>query len=410
MLLNRRSALAGTAAIAASRAARAQPAAPERVRIGVLTDLSGQYRDNSGPTSVLAAKQAVEEFRPEAHGFTVEVLAADHQQKPDIGAAVARQWFDRDGVDAIADMNNTAIALAVKTIVEAKDKVSLITGAASAELTSKYCSPNAVHWAPDTYADAHSTGGSILRDGGTSWFLIVPDYTFGHALEREAAALIQKDGGKLVGSVAYPFPGTTDFSSYLVQAQASGAKVVGFCNTGGDMENCVKQAHEFGLTQGGARIAALFGFITEVHAMGLQVGQGLLLSETFYWNLDDRTRAFTRRFLPKAAGNYPSSLHASCYAGVLHYLKAVAEMGPAQAKASGRGAVAAMKALPTDDDCFGRNSIRADGRFLCPVYLFQVKTPAESRMPWDVYNVAATTPADRAWRPLSEGSCPMVHA
>ncbi len=410
MLLSRRSALAGTAAITAVRAARAQAAVSEHVRVGVLTDLSGQYRDNSGPTSVLAAKQAVEEFRPEAHGFTVEILAADHQQKPDVGAAAARQWFDRDGVDAIADMNNTAIALAVRTVVEQKDKVSLITGAASAELTGKYCSPNAVHWAPDTYADAHSTGGSILRDGGTSWFLIVPDYTFGHALEREAAALIKQDGGTLVGIVAYPFPGTTDFSSYLVQAQASGAKVVGFCNTGGDMENCVKQAHEFGLTQGGARIAALFGFITEVHSMGLQVGQGLLLSETFYWDLDDRTRAFTQRFLPKTAGNYPSSLHASCYAGVLHYLKAVAALGPAQAKASGRGAVAKMKATPTDDDCFGRNSIRADGRFLCPVRLFQVKTPAESRTPWDLYNLVATTPADRAWRPMSEDSCPMVHA
>ena len=408
MRLTRRRALAGSAALAASRA-RAQPA-PGLVRVGVLTDLSGQYRDNSGPTSVLAAKQAVEDFRPEAHGFTVEILAADHQQKPDVGATVARQWFDRGGVDAVADMNNTAIALAVKSIVEAKDKVSLITGAASADLTGKHCSPNAVHWAPDTYADAHSTGGSILRDGGSSWFLIVPDYAFGHTLEREAAALIQERGGKVLGSVAYPFPGTTDFSSFLVQAQASGAKVVGFCNTGGDMENCVKQAHEFGLAQGGARIAALFGVITEVHAMGLQVGQGLLLSETFYWDLDDRTRAFTRRFLPKTAGNYPSSLHASCYAGVLHYLKTVAELEPARAKTSGREAVAAMKRLPTDDDCFGQNSIRADGRFLCPVHLFQAKTPPESRMPWDLYTLVAATPADKAWRPLAEGSCPMVHA
>ena len=333
MTLSRRSVLTGTVVMAAPLAgrgpARAQPAA-QTVRIGVLTDLSGQYRDNSGPTSVLAAKQAVEDFRPEAHGFTVEILAADHQQKPDIGAAVARQWLDRDGVDAVADMNNTAVALAVRSAVEEKDKVSLITGAASADLTGKYCSPNAVHWAPDTYADAHSTGGSILRDGGTSWFLIVPDYTFGHALERAAASLIQAGGGKVLGSVAYPFPSTTDFSSFLVQAQASGAEVVGFCNTGGDMENCVKQAHEFGLVQGGARIAALFGFITEVHSMGLQVGQGLLLSETFYWDLDDRTRAFTRRLLPKTSGNYPSSLHASCYAGVLHYLKAGAALGPAR--------------------------------------------------------------------------------
>jgi len=409
MLLSRRSALAGTAAAFIGHDTRAQPAA-ETMRIGVLTDLSGQYRDNSGPTSVLAAKQAVEDFRPEAHGFTVEILAADHQQKPDVGATVARQWLDRGGVDAIADMNNTAIALAVRTIVEERDKVSLITGAASAVLTGASCSANAVHWAPDTYADAHSTGGSILRDGGNSWFLIVPDYTFGHALEHEAVSLVQAGGGKIVGTVAYPFPGTTDFSSFLVQAQASGAKVIGFCNTGGDMENCVKQAREFGLARNGTRIVALFGFITEVHSMGPQVGQGLLLSETFYWDLDDRTRAFTRRFLPKAAGNYPSSLHASCYAGVLHYLKAVAELGPARAKASGREVVAAMKAMPTDDDCFGQCSIRADGRFLCPVYLFQVKTPGESKGPWDLYDLVATTPADRAWRPLAEGGCPLVHA
>ena len=330
----------------------------------MLTDLSGQYRDNSGPTSVLAAKQAVEDFHPEQHGFKVEILSADHQQKPDVGVAVARQWFDREGVDAVADLNNSAIALAVAGIVNQKNKVQLTTGAASSDLTGKYCSPNAIHWAPDTYSVVHSTGGSVVRHGGKKWFLVVPDYTFGRTLEREAIPVIESGGGKILGSVAYPFPGTTDFSSFLIQAQGVGADVIGFCNTGGDMENCVKQAHEFGLAKSGVRIVALFGFITEVHSMGLETGQGLLLSETFYWNLNDRTRAFTNRFLPKAGDNYPSSLHASCYSGVMHYMRAVAKIGPAQAKASGREAIAAMKEMPTDDDCFGACSVRSDGRFI----------------------------------------------
>ncbi len=379
------------------------------IRIGVLTDLSGQYRDNSGPTSVLAAHQAVEDFQPEAHGFTVEVLAADHQQKPDIGVTVARQWYDRQDVDAIADLNNTAIALAVGSITVEKNKVQLITGAASADLTGKSCSPNAIHFAPDTWGDSHSTGGAVLRAGGDSWFLIVSDYAFGHTLEREVTSLIAASGGKVVGSAAYPFPGTTDFSSYLVQAQASGAKVVGFCNTGGDMENCVKQAHEFGLAERGMTVVALFGFITEVKSIGLDVAQGLQVSETFYWDLNDRTRAFTARFLAKSPTNYPSSLHASCYAGVTHYLKAVAELGPIRAKASGLDVIAAMKRMPTEDDCFGRCSVRIDGRFLCPTYLFQAKRPAESRSAWDVYSLVATTPGDRAFCPLSDNACPLAH-
>jgi branched-chain amino acid transport system substrate-binding protein len=409
MILSRRGVLIGGAAAASIGSAKAQPGM-ETIRIGVLTDLSGQYRDNSGPTSVLAAKQAVEDFNPSAHGFNVEILAADHQQKPDIGVSVAREWFDRQNVDAIADVNNTAIALAVNGVTVEKNKALLITGAASSDLTGKACSTHAIHFAADTWADSHSTAGAVLRSGGDSWFLIISDYTFGHALEREVTALIKAEGGKVVGSVAYPFPGTTDFSSYLVQAQASGAKVVGFCNTGGDMENCVKQANEFGLKQRGMKIAALLGFVTEIKSMGLETGQGLLVSETFYWDLNDRTRAFTKRFLPKTPHNYPSSLHASCYAGVTHYLKAVAELGPAKARASGIDTINAMKRMPTDDDCFGPASIRADGRFVCPIYLFQVKTPAESKSPWDVYNTVATTPADKAFRPMADGGCPLIHA
>ena len=412
MPLSRRSLLAAAAGapVATGLARRAAAQAPAKtLRIGVLTDLSGPYRDNSGPTSVLAAHQAVEDFHPEAHGFRVEIVSADHQQKADIGAAVARQWFDRDQVDAITDVNNTAIALAVQTIAAEKDKALLITGAASADLTGKYCSPQAVHFAPDTYCDVHSTGGAVLRGGGDSWFMIVSDYTFGHALESEARRLVGEGGGHVLGAVAYPFPGTTDFSSYLLQAQASGAKVIGLCNTGGDMENCVKQAHEFGLAKT-MKIAALTGFITEVKSMGLETAQGLLLSETFYWNLNERTRAFTKRFLVKSPNNYPSSLHATSYAGVTHYLKAVVDIGLDQARASGRAAVTAMKRLPTDDDCFGHASIRADGRFLCAVYLFRAKTPAESHSPWDVYDLVATTPGAQAFRPLSEHACPLLPA
>ena len=407
MSLSRRQLLAAAALPALATPFIARAADLPLIRIGVLTDLSGQYRDNSGPTSVLAAKQAVEDFKPEDRGFKVDILAADHQQKPDVGGAVARQWFDRDGVDAIADLNNTAIALAAGNVAKEKNKALLISGAASADLTGKFCMPNAIHFAPDTYGDSHSTGGAVLKSGGDTWFLIAADYTFGHALADETTKLITSKGGKVLGSVAYPFPGTTDYSSYLLQAQASGAKVVGFCNTGGDMENCVKQAREFGLGNS-MKVVSLFGFITEVHSMGLQTAQDLLVSETFYWNMNDRTRAFTQRFSKKSPDNYPSSLHAACYTGVTHYMKAVAALGPAKAKASGTDTIAAMKRMPTDDDCFGQCTIREDGRFLCPTYLFRVKKPAESKMPWDVFDLVATTPGDEAFRPLSEKACPMV--
>ncbi len=406
MTLNRRSLIAAAGALAVPLRVRAQPAAP--IRIGVLTDLSGQYRDNSGPTSVLAARQAVEDFQPERHGFTVEILAADHQQKPDVGAGIARQWFDRDGVTAIADVNNTAIALAVRTQAIEKDRALLVSGAASADLTGQYCSPNMVHWAPDTWGDAHSTGEALLRAGRKTFFLVVADYIFGQTLEREVAALVQAGGGTVLGTVRYPFPGTTDFSAYLVQAQLSGADVIAFCNTGGDMENAVKQAREFGLARGGRAVAPMFGFMTEMKAVGLDTGQGLFMTETFYWDLNDRTRAFTRRFLPKSPGNYPCSLHASCYSTVLHYLKAVAPGGAP--RTSGRAVIAAMKAMPTDDDCFGAASVRANGRFLCDTHLFQVKSPAESTGPWDIYRLVSSTPGVRAFRPLADGGCTMAPA
>jgi branched-chain amino acid transport system substrate-binding protein len=397
----------GVAAGALLGSGRAWAQRQPLLRVGVLTDLSGQYRDNSGPTSVLAARQAVEDFAPDRHGFSVEIIAADHQQKPDVGAAIARAWFDRDGVDAIADVNNTAVALAVRTQAIEKNRALLITGAASADLSGKWCNPNMVHWSPDTYGDAHSTGNAILAKGGKTWFLIVADYVFGHTLEAEVMSLVQAGGGRVLGAVAYPFPGTTDFSSFLLQAQTSGADVVAFCNTGGDMENSVKQAHEFGLTRGGKTVAPMFGFVTEMKALGLETGQGLYMTEPFYWDLNERTRAFTRRFLPKAGDNYPSSLHAAAYSAVTHYMKAAVAAGP-EAMRSGTAAIAAMKALPTDDDCFGAASIRADGRFLSDNHLFQVKSPAESHGPWDIYRHVSTTPGAVAFRPLSAGACPMT--
>jgi branched-chain amino acid transport system substrate-binding protein len=409
--MRRRGLLASAALAALPGVARGQllPARTLPVlRIGVLTDLSGQYRDNAGPNSVVAARMAVEEFGPEKHGFRVEVVSADHQQKPDVGAAVAREWFDREAVDAIADVNNTAIALAVRTQAMEKDKALLVTGAASADLTGKWCNANMVHWAPDTYGDVHSTGTALLRRGAKTWFTVTADYVFGQTLEADLVRLVQAGGGRVLGSVRYPFPGTTDFSSYLVQAQASGADVVALCNTGGDMENAVKQAHEFGLSRNGKTVAAMFGFVTEVRAMGLEVAEGLLVTEPFYWDMNERTRGFTKRFVSRSVnGFYPSSLHAGAYSATTHYMKAAAAKG-VEAVRSGRAAVAAMKAMPTDDDCFGAASIRADGRFLADTYLFQVKAPGQSTGEWDVYTLVGTTPGAEAFRPLSENACPML--
>ncbi len=407
MSFHRRTLLAAITAGALPRLARAQ--ARPVLRLGVLTDLSGQYRDNSGPTSVLAARQAVEDFGPAAHGFDVDVVAADHQQKPDVGGAIARRWFDTEAVDAVLDVNNSAIALAVRTRAIENDKALLITGAASNELTGKWCSDNAVHWAPDTFSVPHSTGGALLRKGGKTWFLMASDYVFGHSLQAEITAVVEQGGGRILGAIRYPFPGTTDFSSFLLQAQASGADVIGLCNTGGDMENAVKQAAEFGLSRSGKTVAAMFGFITEMKALGLETAQGLFMTEPFYWDLNDRTRAFTRRFLPKAGDNYPSSLHAGAYSAAMHYMKVAAAVGPARMR-SGRAAIAAMKAMPTDDDCFGRASIRADGRFLCDMHLFQVKRPGDSKGPWDLYQPIGVTPGAEAFRPLSENACPLAKA
>ena len=408
-MLNRRSILAtGAVAIGSGvgalpwRSPRAQAA--NTIKIGVINDQSALYRDITGPGSTICVRQAIQEFG--AQGFTVEVVQADHQNRPDVGSTVVRQWIDRDGVDVIIDVPTSSVALAVNTIVREKNKVFLNSGAASSDLTGSACSPNTIHWAYDTWMLAQSTGGAMVRAGGRSWFFITADYAFGHALERDTANFVRSAGGTVVGAVRTPFPGTTDFSSFLVQAQASRAQVIGLANAGGDTINSIKQAGEFGITRRGVKIAGLLVFVNDIHALGLPTAQGLVLSETFYWDLNARTRAFTQRVLPNMPSqNRPSMIQAGCYSAALHYLKTVQAMGVAAAKASGAETVARMKAMPTNDDCFGEGTIRADGRKIHPCYLFEVKTPAESSGPWDYYKLVATTPADQAFRPIADGGC-----
>ncbi len=406
MSISRRAILGSIPAAALLPTLRARAQQPT-LKIGVLTDLSGPYQDTTGQTGVICAQQAVQDFAG-SHGLTVEVISADHQNKADIGAGIARQWFDRDGVDLILDVPNSAVALAVNGVARERNKVFIASGSASTSLTGDQCSPNTVQWTYDTYMLAHSTGGALVKAGGTDWFFIGADYTFGHTLAQDTAAVVTAAGGKVAGSVFYPSPGTTDFSSLLLQAQASGAKVLGFANSGAETINCIKQAAEFGLTPQ-IRLAALLMYVTDVHALGLDAAQGLSLTETFYWDLNDRTRAFTQRVLPKTPKNMPNMVHAGCYAGALHWMKAAAGIGAAQAKANGVATVERMKAMLTDDDCFGVGSIRADGRTLHPAYLFQVKKPSESKGPWDLMRLVATTPADQAFRPLDAGGCPLVH-
>jgi branched-chain amino acid transport system substrate-binding protein len=411
MELSRRNML-GTAALAAAgpaARARAQGAAGGAIRLGALTDVSGPYRDVEGPTGTACVHQAVAEFAAESPDIAVEVVSADHQNRPDVASAIVREWFDRGGVDAIVQVGNTAVALAANTVAREKDKVHLNTGALSSVLTGPQCSPNLVHGPLDTWSMSHATATAVVKDGGDTWFFVAADYAYGHALRDDAAKFVRAAGGRVLGAVAHPFPGTTDFASFLLQAQASGAKVVALANSGTDMINCLKQAKEFGLDRRGARIAGLGAFITDVAGAGLPVARGLLLTESFYWDLNDRTRAFYGRVRPRLGpGVFPNTLHAGAYAATRHYLKAVRAMGVAEAKRSGQRTVAAMKAMPTDDDAFGSASIREDGQMVVPVHLFQVKAPEESRAPGDLLKPVATVPAGEAFRPLSEGGCPMI--
>ncbi len=398
METTRRTALGLAAAAALGGGARAQ-AAP--IRIGVLSDMSGPYRDISGPNCVVTARQAVQDFGGAARGLAVEILQADHQNKADVGVNVARQWFDQ-GVDAILEVNNSAIALAM-------NKVHLNSGAASSDLTGSGCSPNMVHWTTDTWANAQSTAGALAKDGAKRFYCIIADYAFGHSVQREVMRVVRENGGQVAGSSVYPFPQTTDFSSFLITAAATRPDVIALCNAGTDMINCVKQAQEFGLASRNIRAAAMIGFMMDVHTLGLPSAQGLTLTESTYWDLNNRTRALAGRLRGKMANNHlPNSVHLQAYSCALHYLKAVEAIGVAAAKASGLAAVEAMKRLPTDDDAFGPGSVRADGRKLHPTYLFQAKAPAESKAPWDYLTLVATTPAEQAFRPIADGGCPFL--
>src|SRR5687767_6006447 len=373
------------------------------VKIGVLSDMSSLYTDLAGAGSVLAARMAVEDSGIEKRGVKIEYVSADHQNKPDVGSGIARQWYDVDKVDVIVDVPNSGVALAVNQITRDKGKAFLVSGAASSDLTGKACSPNTVHWTYDTWMLANGTGSAIVKTGGDSWFFLTADYAFGHALERDTEAVVLKGGGKVLGKVRHPL-NTQDFSSFLLQAQSSKAKIIGLANAGGDTTNSIKQAAEFGIVKGGQNLAGLLVFITDVHSLGLPTAQGLIFTETFYWDRDDAGRAFAKRFSAANKGIHPTMIHAGVYSAVRHYLKSV----EALKSDDGTKVIAHMKSQPTDDPLFGKGTIRADGRKIHPAYLVEVKKPAESKGAWDYYKIRTTIPAEQAFRPLAEGGCSLV--
>lgn len=376
------------------------------VTLGVLEDNSGLYADATGAGSTLAAQMAVEDSGLIEKGWKINIIAADHQNKPDIGTNIARKWIDEDKVDAIVGLGSSGVALAVNQLIHSKNNVALIASAGTSDLTGTACTPNTIHWTYDTYALANSTGTAITRAGGNTWFFITADYAFGLALERDTTAAVEKAGGKVLGHVRHPL-NSSDFSSFLLQAQASGAKVIGFANAGSDATNSIKQAAEFGLTKSGQKIASLLMFLPDVRALGLQAGQGLSLTETFYWDLNDATRAFSTRFAKRMKnGAVPTMPQAGVYAVTLHYLKAAVALN-GELK-DGAKVVAKMKEIPTSDPLFGQGRIRIDGRNTPPAYLFRAKTPLESNGSWDLYDLVDTIPGDRAFRPLNEGGCPLV--
>ena len=396
--------LSKTVLLAAAAIMAATPAIAVDLKIGVLNDRSGIYADLSGEGSVVAARMAVEDFDAAGKGINVEIVSADHQNKPDVASNIARQWYDTEGVDVIVDVPTSSAALAVNEITREKGKIFLVSGAASTDLTGKACSPgNTVHWTYDTYALAKGTGKAMVEAGNESWFFLTADYAFGHSLEANTTKVVTEAGGTVVGSVRHPVPGT-DFSSFLLQAQASGADVIGLANAGGDTVNSIKQAAEFGITQAGQSLAGLLIFITHVHALGLETAQGLVLTEAFYWDLNDDTRAWSERYAAQMGGAKPTMVHAGVYSSVLHLLKA--------AEATGGKDTAAlmdwMKANPTEDSVMGAGSVREDGRHMHDMYLFRVKSPAQSSGAWDYYELLATIPAEDAFMPVADGGCPLL--
>jgi branched-chain amino acid transport system substrate-binding protein len=394
------------AAVTAPGAAFAQAAFDGTVKVGVLNDQSSLYADVTGQGSVIAARMALEDYmkaNPNSK-LKVEIIFADHQNKPDIGSNLARQWYDRDGIDMILDVPNSAVALAVSEVTKQANKVHVNGSAGTARLTGDACSPNTVHWTFDNFALANGTGRAVVQTGGDTWYFITADYAFGHDLEAQTSAVVKAEGGKIVGGVRAPL-NTPDFSSFLLQAQTSKAKVIGLANAGGDTINSIKQAAEFGIVSAGQRLAGLLVFVTDIHALGLPIAQGLQFTEAFYWDLNDDTRAWTKRFVENMNGKqYPTMNHAGTYGGMLHFLKAI---DAAQTR-DGAKIVAKMKELPTDDMTFGKGSVREDGRHIHPMYLWEVKKPSESKGAWDYYKLVKTIPADQAWRPLDQGNCPFV--
>lgn len=376
------------------------------VKIGVMSDMSSLYSDIGGPGSTAAAKLAIADFAKANPNVKVEILSADHQNKPDIGSSIVNKWYDEDKVDLVIDVPNSGVALAVSAIAAAKNKVFIVSGAAASDLTGPKCNANTIHWTYDTWMLANGTGKALVKAGGDTWFFLTADYAFGHALERDTGAAVEANGGKVLGKVRHPL-NTSDFSSFLAQAKDSKAKIIGLANAGGDTINSIKSGAEFGIVKGGQKFAGLLVFASDVNALGLATAQGLTLTETWYWDANDNNRAWTKRWQAErnAAGKFPTMVQAGVYAGITHYLKAVAEL---KSGADGKAVVAKMKSMPTDDPLFGKGTIRADGRKVHDAYLFEVKAPSESKYPGDFYKLKGTIPAAEAFRPLKEGSCPLV--
>jgi len=372
------------------------------VKLGVLNDMSSLYADISGAGSVEAARMAIADFGGTVNGKKIELISADHQNKPDVGSAIANQWFDNDGVDAIVDVPTSSVALAVQQIARSKNKVFLISGAAASDLTGKACSPTSVHWTYDTVALANGTGSAVVKAGGDTWFFITADYAFGHALERDTAKVVEANGGKVLGSVKVPL-NTPDFSSFLLQAQASKAKIIGLANAGGDTINSIKQAAEFGVVEGGQKLAGLLVFISDIHSLGLQAAHGLQLTEAFYWDQNDETRTWSKRFFDKMK-RQPTMVQAGVYGAVMHYLAAVKTTN----SDDGPTVVKQMKATPVNDFMTKNGKIREDGRLVRDMYLFEVKAPSESKGSWDYYKQIAVIPGEEAFKLPGPNECPLV--
>ncbi len=397
-----RAILAATALAALLAAGQAASAAEGPVKIGVLNDQSSLYADLTGQGSVVAARMAVEDFGGKVLGQPVEIVFADHQNKPDVGSAIAQKWYDAESVDAITDVPTSSIALAVQQIAHDRNKIVLFSGPAASDLTGPKCSPTGVHWTYDTYALAHGTGAAVVKSGGDTWFFLTADYAFGHALDRDTAQVVEENGGKVLGRVNVPL-NTADFSSFLLQAQGSKAKIIGLANAGGDTINSIKQAAEFGIVEGGQKLAGLLVFITDVHSLGLKTAQGLQLTEAFYWDQNDETRAWSKRFFDRKK-QMPSMVQAGVYGAVSHYLKAVQAAGTKDSLK----VMEKMREMPINDFMTKNGTLRIDGRVMRDMYLFEVKKPSESKGEWDLYKLVQTIPADKAFRPLDKGDCPLV--